>query len=244
MPAMNDPIARGGGVTASTADLLLALKLGGGGPLREILARRAAAARARSEGLSADAEEVEDALEDFFSENELFEGPQREAWFRSARVTREALAARFEELVLVRKLRERLAPDAAIEKHFQANRHRYATADVERLDFDSKGAAAETALQLREGEIEWSEAVARAGGVEGLRLSLVDAPEDAAAELFSSEIGGLVGPIEGDDDYALYRVVARNEAELDDDLREEIRGRLADEDLARAFEKKPLEFLA
>ena len=67
MPRMSDEIARGGGVTAGIPDLVLAFKLGSGmGLLQEILARRAAAARARREGLAASAEEIDEALDESF----------------------------------------------------------------------------------------------------------------------------------------------------------------------------------
>lgn len=243
---MNDEIARGGGVTASTADLLLSVKLGPGQALlQSVLARRAAAARARQDGLAAGEEAIEAALSDFFSERELFEEEQQEGWLRGFRLTREALAAHFAEVVLARKCREHLAPDAAVEKHFRSSPHRYARADVEVVAFPSQGAAAETALQLREGEIAWGDATSRAGGVEALNLTRSEAPEEVAAELFSAAPGAFLGPVETDEGgYALYRLISRSDPELDDELREEIREGLFGEEMSRLFEKQPVQLLA
>src|SRR5688572_14834656 len=99
-PPMSDDIARGGGVSASAADLLLAVKLGPGQALlQDILGRRAAADRARREGLAASGDEIEEALAEFFSENELFEEAQQAAWLARIRLAREALAAHFAEVI-------------------------------------------------------------------------------------------------------------------------------------------------
>lgn len=243
---MSDEIARGAGVAASAADLLLAVKLGPGQALlQDILGRRAAAARARQEGLVAEKDEIDEAVSEFFSEAELFEDAQQEAWLRGLRLSREALAAHFEEVVLARKLREHLAPDEAVEKRFQSSLHQYARASVERVAFEAKGAAAETALQLREGEIAWAEAAARAGGVEAETFTRAEAPEEVAAELFSSAPGAFLGPVEADEGgYVVYRLVSRSDPELDDELREEIRERIFVQEIARAFEKQPIQLLA
>jgi hypothetical protein len=246
MPPMSGDIARGGGVEAGIADLVLAVKLGPGqGLLQEILARRAAAARARQEGLSATPEEIQDAVDAFFTENDLFEAPQQDAWMKAMSLSREALSAHFAEVVLADKLREHLVPDSTIEAHFKTSRHDYARADVEVIEFEAQGAAAETALQLREGEIAWAEAAARAGGLESRTESRREAPEEVAAELFSAAPGSFLGPVETDEGgFAIYRLVGKSEPELDDDLREEIRARMFGDEMQRAFSKQPIRILA
>ncbi len=225
---MSGEIAQGGGVTAGLDDLVLAVKLGPGQALiQEILGRRAAAARATKEGLSADPDEIQEALDDFFTEIDLYEAPQQEAWLKSVTLTREALRAHFTEVVLAQKLRVHLVPDATIDAHFKTSRHEYTTADVEVVEFESKGAAAETALQLREGEIAWADAAARAGGLDARSETRREAPEEVAAELFAASPGAFLGPVETDEgNHAIYRLVGKSEAELDDDLREEIRSRM------------------
>ena len=242
---MSDEIARGGGVSASAADLLLAIKLGPGQALlQDILGRRAAAALARREGLGATEDEIEEALAEFFSENEVFEEAQQAAWLGRIRLTREALGAYFAEVILARKLREHLAPDATVEKRYQASLHHYARANVEIVELDSAGAAAETALQLREGEIAWKDATARAGGVDAQTLRRSEAPEEVAAELFSAPPGAFLGPIETDEGgHAIYRLISRSDPELDDELREELRERIFAEEMSRAFEKQPIQLL-
>lgn len=245
MPPMSDEIARGGGVAAGLPDLVLSFKLGSGmGLLQEILARRAAAARAGREGLTASAEDIDEALDDFYTQNDLFEEPQRAAWLAAVRLDRKALEAHFAEVVLAAKLRAHLVPDAAIDAHFRASRHDYSLADVEIIAFESKGAAAETALQLREQEIAWAEAAARAGALESQSVSRREAPEEIAAELFAASAGAFLGPMETDDGaFAVYRLVSKSEAELDDDLREQIRDRMFQEEMSREFAKQPIRLL-
>lgn len=246
MPPMSDEIVRGGGVSAGIPDLVLAFKLGTGTELlQQILVRRSAAARARREGLSASKEEIDEALDGWYTENDLFEEPQRAAWMAAARLSAAALEAHFAEVVLAEKLRTHLVPDSVIDAHFKSSRHDYALADVEVVSFEGKGAAAETALQLREQEIAWADAAARAGGLDSQSLTRREAPEEIAAELFAAETGSYLGPVETDDgDFAVYRLVSKSEAELDDDLREEIRTRMFQEEVAREFSKQPIQILA
>ncbi len=239
---MSGELAQGGGVTAALDDLILAVKLGPGQALvHEILGRRAAAARAQKEGLSASPEEIQEAVDGFFTEIDLFEAPRQDAWLKSVNLSREALGAHFTEVVLATKLRLHLVPDATIDSHFKTARHEYAKADVEVVEFDSKGAAAETVLQLREGEIDWAEAAARAGGLDARSETRRDAPEEVAAELFAAAPGSFLGPVETDEgDFAVYRLVGKSEPELDDDLREEIRSRMFGEEMQRTFSKQPV----
>ena len=242
MPPMSSDIAQGGGVTAGIPDLVLAVKLGPGQALlQEILARRAAAARARQEGLSVTPEEIQEARDEFFTENDLFEAPQQEAWLKTMNLSRETIDAHFAEVVLAARLRGHLVPDATIDSHFKTARHDYAQAEVEVVEFETNGPAAETALQLREGEIAWAEAADRAGGLESRTETRREAPEEVAAELFAAAPGSFLGPVETDEGgFAIYRLVAKNEPELDDDLREDIRERMFAEEMQRAFAKQPI----
>jgi parvulin-like peptidyl-prolyl isomerase len=84
-----------------------------------------------------------------------------------------------------------------------------------------------------------------AGGLDSQTVARREAPEDIAAELFAAEAGAFLGPVETEDgEFAVYRLVSKNEPELDDDLREEIRGRMFNEELAREFQKQPIQILA
>ena len=239
-----EEMARGGGASISEQDLLLAFKMGSGRRfLEELLIRRISSERAGREGIVVEPEELEGEIDTFFAEMGLLEEPAVRSWLSRMKLTREAVAAHVRESVLVRKLRERLLPDEAVDRSFRLTVHDYARASVERIDFPSAGAAAETLLALREGEVAWLAAAARAGGMESLEIRRSDVPEEIRALMFSASPGAFLGPVETDDGaHALYRLLSRRDAVLDDGLREEIRERLFIEEIVRLLAVLPLTF--
>lgn len=239
------PFAQAGGIVISPEDLFLAVKLGPGrGVLHEILLRRLAASRAQSEGVVAGDEEVEEACSEFFAERDLMEPSQIDEWLRQVCLSGAVVRAYVREAVLARKLRGRLVSDETVEKRFRSAPHAYASAQVEIVEFESSGLAAEVMLQVKEGEMAWLEAVKRAGGVEPAALRRREAPEEIATLLFSLPPGSLLGPVETDQGaHAVYRLLSRSEPELDDELREAIRVELFEEELLRPLARQPLTFL-
>lgn len=241
---MTREVARAGGVAVSDDDLLLAVRLGpGAGLLQELLVRRLASARAAQEGLAVDAPALEEAVGQYFADAEAFEAAQIEAWLLARKATRAQVESWVRESLLLELLRERLAPDAAVERRFRASPHDYARVGVETLTFAEDGPAAEVALQLREGETAWDRAAALAGGMASEEFSRKEAPEEAAALLFTAAPGALVGPVETDDgSQAVYRVLWRRDAELTEDLQAEIREALFREELLKPLARAPLTY--
>lgn len=241
---MSQEIAQAGGVSVTVDDLVFAVKTGSAQAVfNEILLRRLAAARAVQEKLAATDDEVEEALSDYFAQADALEEPQIQAWLRGRNLTLDAVRAHVREELLAQKVRGHLVPDEAVEKRFHSALHSYASLKAEVIAFESEGMASEVLLQLREGETDWARAADSAGGLESVELLRSEAPEEVAALLFSSAPGALVGPAEDDDgNHALYRVVSKSDPELDDDLRERIRGELFTQEILRPLAKQPLTF--
>jgi len=241
---MSQEIARAGGVSITVDDLVFAVKTGPAqAAFNEILLRRLAAARAVQEKLAATGDEVEEALSEFFAGVDAFEEPQIQAWLRERKLPIDAVRDHVREELLAGKAREHLVPDEVVEKRFHSALHSYASLKAEVIVFESEGMASEILLQLREGETDWARAADSAGGLESVELLRNEAPEEIAALLFSSAPGALVGPSEDDDgNHAIYRVVSKSDPELDDDLRERIRGELFTQEILRPLAKQPLTF--
>jgi parvulin-like peptidyl-prolyl isomerase len=241
---MPPDFAQAGGVAVTLEDLALAVKIGPGQALlNELLLRRLAAARAAQEGLAVPEDELDEAVGEFFAEADAFEEPQILAWLRSRNLTLEAVRAWVRETRLGQRVRERLVPDEAVEKRFHGSLHDYTRISAEVIEFESAGVASEVLLQLREQETAWPKAVEQAGGMESVDVLRSEAPEEAAALLFSAAPGTLVGPVETDEgNHAIYRVLSKADPELDEDLQEQIRGELFTQEILRPLAKQPLTF--
>jgi len=226
-----------GGAEIMAEDLLMEIKLRPGDALvSDLIFRKVAAALARKKGIQVAAEEVEEALGEFYAEQDLMEEEQVLAWRKARMIDEDALRGRLREERLRNRLREALVPDAAVEDRFRSNPYEYATAEVEVFVHPYAGVAKEFLLSVQEGERE-------AGVGERRRLTRAQAPEEVAALLFSAEPGALVGPAETEDEtYEVYRLIRRDEAALGDDLREEIREELFREAVRAALAREPLRF--
>ncbi|HET6249455.1 MAG TPA: hypothetical protein VFE47_17320 [Tepidisphaeraceae bacterium] len=240
---MSEEFATAGGITVEASDVALAIKLGQDrGLLEEILLRRLAAARAQREGVSAQADDIDQAFADFCAERELFSQPLVDAWLARRKLSADTVRAFLRETILAEKMKEHLAPDPAIRQRFAASPYDFAKVNVQIIQFPSEGAAAETLLQLREGECTWEQAVAQAGQMQASELRRCDSPP-AAAGLFVAAAGDFCGPIECDEGgFNLYRVIRAIEPKLDDELIVELRDNISRETLLASLASDPLEY--
>jgi hypothetical protein len=229
----------GAGIDVTDETFLLELKTGPWGDVTEgLLRRKAGAARAAEEGIDVPKEEVDEALAEFYAERDRLEDAQAAAWRREHHVEEEDLRGLLREECLVRRLRERLAPDEVVERRFRANPLSYARVEVEVFTRPTEGAARELMLAVREGEIG-------PGAVERRRLAPASAPEEIAGQLFNAREGEMLGPVEAEDgSHEVYRVTGRAASHLDEALRDAIRDEILEEALAPAFSRNPVSFRA
>ena len=226
-------------------EIELLIKLGPGRALlEEVLLRKVAAELARRRGIDVSDEQVDEALAEMYGGLELFEPPQEQAWLATVKVEEASLREFLRERLLKDELRPLLAPDEAVRQRFSASPYDFAELHVQKIAVEGQGAAAELTLELKESEITWEQAAGVAGGMACEVLRRQDAPPEAAAALYAAELGDFVGPVEDAmDTYVIYRVAWKDEPELTDELREEIRGQLFDEALRAAVALQPMAFL-
>lgn len=241
---MSDAIASSGAVSVTFDDLLLRLKLGGGVGMETLLMHRLAVARAVAEGLTVTDEEIAVETADLHAQLDLFEEAQVAAWLARMHLTAADLERDVRERLLIGLLRQHLVPDELVEQRFQAAFHEYGTAAIDVLSFASQGAAAELAIQMREGETTWADAALRAVDLTSQILQRRHVPEEVASSLFAARPGTIVGPAETEEGWhALYRTLFRRDAVLDDELRDTIRQESFDEALRQEMAKGPVKYL-
>jgi len=225
------------GIELRPADFLLELKAGEARSLAlDIGVRLALAKRAQEEGVVVSRSEIAEALADLYGEHELFEEPEIRRWLKDANLTDAEARAWVRQKLLADRCKDKLAPKDEIDKRFQQNRANYSVAQIEIATCKTEGAARELIISVRERESEWP-------GGESRELSRAQAPGEIAAALFAAGPGTLHGPLDGDDGFEVWRLVKHGEAELDDDLRGQIREEMAQESIQLMLAKDPVKLL-
>jgi hypothetical protein len=228
-----------GGVAIAGDAILLDLKLGAdNGFLDALIWRKAAASVAAKRGVSLSDDDLVEALDSFHADRDLFEPEQIDHWYETRRLDRQAVREHVAEATLVERARQESITDDQIQKRFAADRYEYARAEADVFQFKTIGEAKEFMLAVREHELTPQ------GGTRTM-LTRREAPEEIAATLLSVDRGELTGPVETDEStYAVYLLIRREEAILDDSLREEIRDKLFDELVETELTRDPLTFVA
>ncbi|HKM99249.1 MAG TPA: hypothetical protein VJX23_01940 [Candidatus Binataceae bacterium] len=229
---------KGGGVTIASDAVLLELKLGGGGEfLDDLMARKIAVAIATKGGIALSDDELDDALAAFYTDRDLFEEAQIAVWLKSMRLREDAVREYVREGALAVRARAILITDDAVADRFGSDRYDYALAEVEVFEFATVGQAREFILAVREKET---------AAVNGERREVTrrEAPEEIAAMLFSCDLGDLAGPVENDDGaHEVFVLRSRIEADLDDQLREQIRTEMFGQLIEAELNRDSLKFL-
>jgi len=230
---------KAGGIIIALDAVLIDLKIGiGAGFLDQLVRRKTAATIAAKRGISLSKDELEEALAGFYSDHDLFEPEQIDQWAKSLRLEEQAVREYVGETALIERAKPELITDAQIEERFASERYEYAHAEAEVFGFSTVGEAKEFMLAVREHEITPE------GGTQ-TQLTRREAPEEIAAMLFAAEPGELAGPVETDDGSCeVYLLSHREEAVLDDRLREEIRDKMFDELIEAELTRDPIKFLA
>ncbi len=228
--------ASGAGVTVSSNDVLIELKLGTSETLTALLKRKAAVALALEHAVAVSDSELQASLESFYAERDLFEREQVRQWLDQFHVDESCVREFIRERLLVERLAPVMFSNAAVAEIFGSNPHQYAHADLHVFGFGSEGAAEEFILAVKEKEI--------APFAERITIMKRDAPEEIAAALFASAPDELVGPVEIDDGlFRVYQLVQLHEPRLDDRLSAIIRRELLEELLNSRLERVPRVFL-
>jgi parvulin-like peptidyl-prolyl isomerase len=224
--------------TISESDLLFQLKVGAGDEFLATIARRKAAlAIAARHNIDVTDEEIDAAASRFFVDQNIFEPEQEKQWRESRLIDESALHDFARENAIIERARLEVISDELVRTQFSRDHHGYARAVAEVYEFTTTGLAREFILDVRENEF------LPRGGYRR-ELGRQEAPEEIAAELFAAEPGELVGPLENDDGaFIVYLLRDRQDAELDDDLAAEIRGRLFDELIESELARDPIQFL-
>jgi hypothetical protein len=218
------PWLTAGGITLDADAILVALKLDDlAGFLQNLVRRKTAAAIAARLNLSFGEDEIESALAEFYAERDLFEDDQIAAWTDVMKLKEAAVREFVREGLLIEGARNTLITDRDVNQRFASERYDYSRGEVEVYSFATAGEAREFILAVQEHELEPEQGERR-------ELMRREAPQEIAAALFSSDPGQMLGPLESDEgSWEVYLLRKREDAALDENLREEIRTAMFDE---------------
>jgi parvulin-like peptidyl-prolyl isomerase len=188
-------------------------------------------------GVSVDDDQVQAFADEYRARHGLHEAQATEAFLARAGMDEEGFFAYCQAQALRRAVRDQLGNEEAVREFFLAHPGDFDQARISRLVVREAELASELRMRIAE-DGEDFHALARqhsldeqtrpAGGYAGL-VRREDLGHEAAARVFSSEPGALVGPLAEGEQHLLILVEEVVKSRLDDEAREVIRDRLLEE---------------
>lgn len=218
-----DEVCRALALTGQLDDVLL-----------EALRARCMPEWAKRLGVAVDDEQVQAFADEYRAMHGLHEAEATEAFLARAGMSEDDFFAYCQAQALRRAVREHLATEEAVREHFLAHPGDFDQARISRIVVKEEELANELRMRIAE-DGEDFHALARrhsqdedtrpAGGYAG-RVRREDLGNEAAARVFSSEPGDLVGPLAEGEQHLLILVEEVVKSLLDDEARELIQDRL------------------
>ncbi|MFC5468179.1 peptidylprolyl isomerase [Cohnella suwonensis] len=184
-------------------------------------------------GLKDGTEELQTELTLFRKSRGLFTVQQTNAWLFSRGLKLEDVVDVLRPRTLRRKIADHIVSEHEIERYFYENKLQYDRAEISKLATMEYGEAQEMLFRLEEGadfhtlarRFSIDDATRKSGGYAGFVDRSVLEPE-VAARVFAGNSGGVLGPFAIKTGYLLVHVEAIYPAELDAEVRQDIRERL------------------
>lgn len=188
-------------------------------------------------GVEVDDEQVQAFADEYRATHRLHEADATEAFLERAGMSEDDFFAYCRAQALRRAVREHLATEEAVREYFLAHPGDFDQARISRIVVSEAELASELRMRIAEDgedfhalarEHSLDERTAPAGGYAGA-VRREDLGHEAAARVFSSEPGALVGPVAEGEQHLLILVEEVAKARLDDEASEDIRDRLLEE---------------
>ncbi len=224
----------------TTDDFIRFLKLSGRfeGLMEDILKDQLTVHAAKKAGISVSDEEIQERSDQFRRVHGLHRAKETMEFLDSLSVSVDELEAFLTDMLYQEKMKEQLAGESAIEDFFQLNSPKFESIEISHIVVESEGAAREMLSVLTDDSDSFEE-LAREHSVadtstQGGHIGKVmrgSLSNEVEAKVFSAAPGELLGPFPTADAslFEIFRIDAKNPANLDDETREEIQ-RLLHED--------------
>jgi parvulin-like peptidyl-prolyl isomerase len=200
---------------------------------------------ARSRDLSVSDDELGKAAEDLRLERGLFQAVEFEAYLKSAGLSLEDFEKKTEASLLLQKLTQAVIAECDVERAFYENKPGYDRATISRIRVAEEGLAQEIACSVREKEATF-ESLAKqynrvaqerfSGGFQGT-FTRDDIDTDMEASIFNAKDGSVVGPVMVENEFHVVWVHEIVPAQLNPEIRAQIRESLFDEWLEQALKE-------
>lgn len=238
----------------STEDFIRLLKLSGrfDGLMEDILKDQLTVHSARKAGIQLSEEEIQERADQFRRAHGLHRAKETVEFFDALGVTVDEFESFITDMLYQEKMMEQVASEEAIQNYFQLNSPKFDSIEISHIVMDSEDAAKEM-LSVIDDDPDCFEEMAREhsiadtsqqGGYIG-RVMRGSLSGEVEAKVFNAAQGELLGPFPSGDgsEYEIFRVDAKNPAQLDDDATEEIRRLLHNEWLALRAKEHKIEIL-
>jgi peptidylprolyl isomerase len=242
----------------TTEDFIRLLKLNGrfDGLMEDILKDQLTVHAAKKSGIKLSDEEIQQRADQFRRAHGLHRAKETTDYFTTLGVNLDEFESFITDMLYQEKMLATLASDEAMQNYFQLNSPKFDSIEISHIVMDSEGAAREMLNVISEDPDSFAELArehsvadtSRQGGYIGkvMRGAL---SHEVEAKVFNAKAGELLGPFQSGSQssagpyYEIFRVDAKNPAQLDDESRGEIRRLLHEEWLAGRAKEHRIEIL-
>jgi parvulin-like peptidyl-prolyl isomerase len=179
-------------------------------------------------------EQVQEFADGYRVAHDLHEAEETEEFLRRADLDEDGFSAYCQAQALRLAVRDHLGTEERVHTHFMAHLNAFDRARISRLVVDEEELANELRMRIVEDAEDFhklarehsrDEETRPAGGYAGW-VHREDLYNEAGAQVFTASAGALVGPLAQGEQYLLVLVEEVRKAQLDDEVREQIRDRL------------------
>ncbi|MBN7795008.1 peptidylprolyl isomerase [Parahaliea mediterranea] len=237
----------------TTDDFIKLLKLNGRFEqlMEDILRERLVVHAARRQGITVSDEEIQQRANEFRRIHGLHRAQDTSEYFKALGVSLDDFEAFLVDMLRHEKAMALAVGEDTVKDYFQLHSPRFDSVEISHIAMDSEGGAREMLSYLQDDPDSFQEMArehsvadtAERGGRIGkvLRGSL---PPEIESKVFNAEVGTVQGPFAtGKDHFELFRIDARQGAQLDEETAAEIRRMLRDEWLAARAKEHRIEML-
>jgi len=200
--------------------------------LDEMVREKVMVCAAKKKGIQITDEEAQQGVDEFRADQGLHRAKDTHEWLEKNKLDLDDFETYITEKIYQKKILESVHSDEAISNYFELNSPLFDAVDIQHIIVDDESKAREIVSLLEEDPEEFEELAkehsidsetAENGGYIG-KIQRGSLPQEAAAKVFTAEVGSILGPsgIGDDNVYEIIMIVAIHPAKLDEDSRKKI----------------------
>lgn len=217
--------------------------------LQEMIKIKALENYADEKSLKATDEELQDFVNNKRKQMKLFSGDDIQKYLQTLGITSDQWIDTLEIEFTRQKIKDHVINDEKITQYFEENQLQFVTVELFQIIVDSKGAAEEVLMEVRDDKEDFSKVAMEvcidnklkaSGGYIG-EIARGSLPVEVESKVFTSSVGDIIGPFSDGDFYSVYKIGKINKPELDDKMKPGLKDKLFEMWLSQLIQSQKIQ---